>query len=226
MKKLRLAVLLLLAALFPGLLTGCHGSRGLPAFRVPESFDASRSYELTFWAKNDTNKTQVKIYEQAVEDFEKLYPNIHVTIRFYTDYSKIYNDVITNISTNTTPNVCITYPDHIATYLTGEDVVVPLDELLTDKAYGLGGSQVRFDAPTKGDIVPQFLQELSIGGHIYGLPYMRSTEVLYVNKDLVEALGYELPEEVSWDFVWEVSEKAMEKGEDGNFLVNGQKVIS
>ena len=111
------------------------------------------------------------------------------------------------------------------TYLTGEDVVVPLDELLTDRSYGLGGSQVRFDAPAKGDIVPQFLQELSIGGHLYGLPYMRSTEVLYVNKDLVEALGYELPEEVSWDFVWEVSEKTMEKGDDGNFLVNGQKVM-
>ena len=216
-------LLLILSGLF--LFSGCHGSRERSVFQIPERFDDSREYEITFWAKNDTNKTQVKIYEEAVEDFEKLYPNIHVTIRFYTDYSKIYNDVITNISTNTTPNVCITYPDHIATYLTGEDVVVPLDELLTDKAYGLGGSQVRFDAPAKGDIVPQFLQELSIGGHLYGLPYMRSTEVLYVNKDLVEALGYTLPEEVSWDFVWEVSEKAMEKGADGNFLVNGQKVM-
>ncbi len=215
--------LLLLSCLL--LLSGCHGSRERSMFQIPEKFDDSRDYEITFWAKNDTNKTQVKIYEQAVADFEALYPNIHVTIRFYTDYGKIYNDVITNISTNTTPNVCITYPDHIATYLTGEDVVVPLDELLTDRAYGLGGSQVRFDAPSKGDIVPQFLQELSIGGHTYGLPYMRSTEALYVNKDLVEALGYTLPEEVSWDFVWEVAEKAMEKGEDGNFLVNGQKVM-
>jgi len=223
LRRILALALALLSCLF--LFTGCHGSQERSIFQIPDKFDESRDYEITFWAKNDTNKTQVKIYEQAVEDFEKLYPNIHVTIRFYTDYSKIYNDVITNISTNTTPNVCITYPDHIATYLTGEDVVVPLDELLTDKAYGLGGSQVRFDAPTKGDIVPQFLQELSIGGHIYGLPYMRSTEVLYVNKDLVDALGYELPEEVSWDFVWEVSEKAMEKGEDGNFLVNGQKVM-
>ena len=223
--KLRRILTLGLLVLICLLLASCHGSRERSVFEIPEKFDDSRDYEITFWAKNDTNKTQVKIYEEAVEDFEKLYPNIHVTIRFYTDYSKIYNDVITNISTNTTPNVCITYPDHIATYLTGEDVVVPLDELLTDKAYGLGGSQVRFDAPAKGDIVPQFLQELSIGGHLYGLPYMRSTEVLYVNKDLVEALGYTLPEEVSWDFVWEVSEKAMEKGEDGNFLVNGQKVM-
>ena len=53
-----------------------------------------------------------------------------MNLRLYTDYGKIYNDVITNISTGTTPNVCITYPDHIATYLTGTNVVVPLDELL------------------------------------------------------------------------------------------------
>ena len=90
------------------------------------------SYEITFWAKNDTNKTQVDIYKQAIADFEALYPNITVNLRLYTDYGKIYNDVITNIATDTTPNVCITYPDHIATYLTGDNVVAPLDDLLAD----------------------------------------------------------------------------------------------
>ena len=96
-------------------LSGCHGSRGMDEFVIPEEFDDSRSFEITFWAKNDTNKTQTDIYHKAISDFEKIYPNIKVNIRLYTDYSKIYNDVITNISTNTTPNVCITYPDHIAT---------------------------------------------------------------------------------------------------------------
>ena len=88
----------------------------------------ARNYEITFWAKNDTNKTQTEIYKKAIEDFEELYPNITVNLRLYTDYGKIYNDVITNIATDTTPNVCITYPDHIATYLTGNNVVVPLDD--------------------------------------------------------------------------------------------------
>lgn len=83
-----------------------------------------------FWAKNDTNKTQTEIYKKAIADFEALYPNITVNLNLYTDYGKIYNDVITNISTNTTPNVCITYPDHIATYLTGQNTVVPLDDLV------------------------------------------------------------------------------------------------
>ena len=206
-------------------LTGCHGSEGMQSFAVPEEFDLSREYEVTFWAKNDTNKNQTAIYEKAIADFENLYPNITVNLRLYTDYGKIYNDVITNIATNTTPNVCITYPDHIATYLTGGNLVVPLDELFVDERYGLGGSEVRFDAPRAEEIIPAFLEECSFGGHYYAMPYMRSTEACYVNKTYVEAMGYTLPETLTWDFVWEVSEAAMAMDGEENYLVNGQNVM-
>ena len=217
------AAILLLAALA---LSGCHGRREQAAFAVPESFDTSRQYEVVFWAKNDTNKTQTDIYKQAITDFQALYPNITVTLRLYTDYGDIYNDVITNISTGTTPNVCITYPDHIATYLTGDNVVVPLDDLFDDERYGLGGSELRFDGPTEEEIVPQFLEECRLGGAYYAIPYMRSTEACYINKDFVEALGYEVPDVLTWDFVWEVSEAAAAtKGADGVYSLNGQKVL-
>ena len=85
-------------------LAGCHGSRETEAFQPPETFDETKTYEITFWAKNDTNKRQTDIYKKAIEDFQALYPNITVNLRLYTDYGKIYNDVITNISTGTTPN--------------------------------------------------------------------------------------------------------------------------
>ena len=186
------AVFAAVCILAGALLTGCHGSKGRAEFAVPEQLDESRKIELTFWAKNDTNKTQTKIYEKAISDFESLYPNINVNMRLYTDYGKIYNDVITNISTNTTPNVCITYPDHIATYMTGDNVVVPLDSLIGDAKYGLAGSELKFDGPSKDEVVPQFLSECSIGGTTYALPYMRSTEACYVNKTFVEKLGYDL----------------------------------
>ena len=229
MKKL--CCLLLLSAL---LLSGCHGAITAPgasapaaaeAYPLPETFDTSRQYEVTFWAKNDTNMTQVNIYKQAIADFEDLHPNITVNLRLYTDYGKIYNDVITNIATNTTPNLCITYPDHIATYLTGQNTVVPLDGLMTDEKFGLGGREVRFDAPSKEEIVPQFLSECSFYGSCYALPFMRSTEACYVNKTFVEKLGYQLPEVLTWDFVWEVSEAAMARDASGNFALNGQKVL-
>ena len=224
-KKWKKIVTLTLAGLATILCTACHGSVEKSAFVIPEEFDTTREYEITFWAKNDTNKTQTDIYQKAIDDFQKIYPNVKVNLRLYTDYGRIYNDVITNIATNTTPNVCITYPDHIATYLSGQNCVVDLDQLLVDKKYGLGGSEVLFDAPTKGEIIPEFLNECFLEGHFYALPYMRSTEACYINKTYVEKLGYTIPEKLTWDFVWEVSDAATAKDAEGNFLVNGQKLM-
>jgi len=218
----RIALWVLVLAL---VLPGCHGKVEKAAFQVPQSFDTSRQYEISFWAKNDTNVTQTRIYEQAILDFQELYPNITVNLRLYTDYGRIYNDVITNIATDTTPNVCITYPDHIATYLTGGNSVVALDDLFTDPRYGLGGSEIRFDAPLVSQIVDKYLEECAFGGHYYAIPYMRSTEACYVNKDFVEKLGFTLPQKLTWDFVWEVSEAATAKDAQGNYLVNGQKTL-
>ncbi len=214
---------LLLASLL--ILPGCHGSRERPTFEVPESLDSEKSIDLTFWAKNDTNRTQTAIYEDAIQGFQELYPNVRISLRLYTDYGRIYNDVITNIATDTTPNICITYPDHIATYLTGADVVVALDELFTDARFGFGGSELRFDGPDRDELIDAYMDECAIGGVHYAVPFMRSTEACYVNKTYVEKLGYKLPEVLTWDFVWEVSEAAMAKDKHGNFKLNGQKVL-
>ena len=232
---LRMLSLLLMAALLVPLV-GCHGARSIGAFEMPDAFDTEKPYEITFWAKNDTNLTQTRIYEKAITDFEALYPNVKVHLKLYTDYGKIYNDVITNIATNTTPNVCITYPDHIATYMTGgSNTVVPLDKLMSDEKYGLGGSELRFDGPTASEMIPKFMEECKIDGVTMALPFMRSTEACYVNKTMVEALGFTLPEVLTWDFVFEVSAAAMALGkttvtdESGKekevYVANGQSTF-
>ena len=225
MKKLLCFALaaLFAAALLP--MAACHGSKGLEAFVLPEEFDVSRDHEITFWAKNDTNITQVNIYKKAISDFEAVYPNIKVNLRLYTDYGKIYNDVITNISTGTTPNVCITYPDHIATYITGRNIVVPLDDMIEDPRFGLGGSEVRFEAPKASEVIPKFLDEGIVAGRRYALPFMRSTEACYINKTMLESMGYELPEQLTWDFIWEVSDAAMAQDAEGYYIANQQKVM-
>ena len=236
----RIFALILTAALVLSLIS-CHGkyapdakdsesnatnySAALLDFKLPESFDEGKQYEISFWAKSDSNATQTAIYEKAISDFEKLYPNVKVNLLVEMDYGRIYQKVITNIQTNTTPNVCISYPDHVATYLTGDAVVVPLDNLINDERYGLGGSELKFDGPTKDEMIDKFLDECKINGHYYLMPYMRSTEACYINKTYVEALGYEIPEVLSWDFIWEVSEAAMAKNDDGTFKVNGQSVL-
>jgi len=224
---LKVTSLFLLLTLALTSFSACHQRKAASTLTIPSEFDSSKQYEITFWAKNENNATQRAVYANAVAEFEKLYPNIKVTLRNFTDYGEIYNNVITNISTNTTPNVCITYPDHIATYMEGENVVVPLDSLISNEKFGLGGSDLRFDSPTLEQMIPHFLNEGKIKGVQYALPFMRSTEACYVNKDFVEALGFTLPETLTWDFVWEVSEYAIALGKDenGNYIANGQKTL-
>lgn len=228
--------------LFSCNLTACHGklektdknnikvesitdSGSESTFKIPDKLDTESIFELSFWAKNDTNKVQTAIYEKAISDFQKLYPNIKINLKLYNDYGKIYNDVITNISTDTTPNICITYPDHIATYLSGEDTVVKLNTLFDDEKFGFGGTELKFDSPTKDEVVPTFLDECSFGENFYAVPFMRSSEVCYINKTLVENLGYTLPEKLTWDYIWEVSEAALKKDSSGNYIANGQNVL-
>ena len=223
--RMKIPALLLTLVFALMMLSGCHGSRERAGFETPAEFDTSRQFEITFWAKNDNNNTQKQIYQKAIRDFQALYPNITVRLQAYTDYGAIYNDVITNIATDTTPNVCITYPDHIATYLTGANVVAPLDSLFDDARYGFGGSALLYEGPTRDEVVPEFLEECAFGGHYYAVPFMRSTEACYVNKTYVEALGYTLPEVLTWDFVWEVSEAATAKNADGTYALNGQETL-
>lgn len=237
MLRKKLCALLLLTALLL-LLCSCHGtlnententatdySSALTDYELPNGLDPDKNYEITFWAKSDSNATQTNLYKSAIKEFEKLYPNISVTLVVEMDYGRIYQNVITNIPTNTTPNVCITYPDHVATYLTGNEIVVPLDKLISDEKFGLGGSELRFDGPDEDEMIEKFMEECYINGHYYALPYMRSTEACYINKTYVESLGFELPEVMTWDFIWEVSEAALEKDENGLYRANGQNIL-
>ena len=84
MKKLRYIALALLIVLLVPTFASCHGSRGLDPFVMPEALNAEKEYEITFWAKNDTNVTQTRIYQKAIDDFEALYPNIKIKLKNIT----------------------------------------------------------------------------------------------------------------------------------------------
>ena len=207
MKKLLSLTLALLLALS---LSACHGSQDRTAFTVPEaSSGLTGEYEITFWAKNDTNMAQTNIYKQAIADFQELYPNITVNLRLYTDYGDIYNDVITNIATETTPNVCISYPDHIATYLTGDNVVVPLDDLLHRPGLRPGGPVRAVRRPHgKRRSSLSFWRSARSAGRLTPCPTCAPPRPAISTKTWWRPWATTVPDVLTWDFVWEVSDAA------------------
>ena len=72
----RVACIIIAFCICIPLFSACHGSKRMDPFVIPEVFDETKTYEITFWAKNDTNLTQVEIYHNTIAEFEKLYPNI------------------------------------------------------------------------------------------------------------------------------------------------------
>ena len=78
MRKMCATYIMAFVSLAAILLTGCHGRKGMEPFTMPEGFDEVQTYNITFWAKNDTNKTQTDIYKKAISDFMEIYPNIRV----------------------------------------------------------------------------------------------------------------------------------------------------
>ena len=214
MKKKMISLILLLIVLVS--LASCHrGTNRLAALNLPEEFDETQQYNISFWAKNDGNTEQVKVYNDAIARFEEIYPNINVEIRHFNSYPDIYRDVLVNIGTETTPNVCIAYPDHVATYKEGNNIVVNLTPLLDHPSYGLGGKDIKYDSVSKDEIYDKFLNEGIIEDIYYTLPFMRSSEAVYINKDYVEALGYTVPDTLTWDWMWEVCETALKRKGDG-----------
>lgn len=213
--KRKILVLVLLSTLFISL-ASCHGKKYIPNFVCPDTFDDTQEYNITFWAKNDSNPTQRRIFEAAIASFNEHYPNIHVEISHYSSYPDLYQAVLQNVATGTTPNVAICYPDHVATYLENPTLVVELDELMNNTSFGLGGSELKFDGAKEEDFVQQYIQEGYIKSEglnkLYTLPFMRSTECLYVNKTYLEDNGFEIPKNniFSWDYVWEICRYAYE----------------
>lgn len=216
-------------------LASCHTPYSLPEFKAPKTFDESTTYEIEFWSKNDGSKVQADIYEKAIESFEKIYPNIKVNLKSYTSYDTIYRDIITNISTGTTPNVAICYPDNVATYAKGSNIVVSLDKLINNKSYGLDGTDLKYTAVGKDNIYTKFFEEGNINGTYYTLPYVRSSEALYINQDYLKQLidnnylslsdyanygvtsynEYGVPDIPTWDWLWAASNAALKAKENG-----------
>ena len=92
----------------------------------------------------------------------------------------------------------------------GSNVVADLDQLINNESYGLGGKDIKFDSVKKDEIYPKFFEEGLINNKHSVLPFVRSSEALYINKDYVEKLGFTIPDIPTWDWVWSVCEKALE----------------
>ena len=150
-------------------------------------------------------KTPHTILNEIIEDFNATNDK-GITVNAISQGSivDLNKKVISAAQSNSLPAIINVYPD-VATGLIEDKKLVNLSSFINDKNVGM--------ADEMDDFVDAFIQETSQcnNGEVYGLPMTKSTEVLYVNKNMLESLGYTLEdlEDLTFEKLAEISNKAV-----------------
>lgn len=202
-----LMAMLMLVSVFA--LSSCNTQKkAAPNFEVPEGGYDGSEVTIKFYHTMGSNLSDVlALY---IEEFNKLYPNIHIEHEQVGSYDDVRNQISTEITTKTQPNIAYCYPDHVALYnLAG--VVATLDNLIDSKL-----TVTRADGTTetlgltdeqKSDFIEAYYNEgRQFGdGLMYTMPFSKSTEVLYYNKTFFDQNNLTLP--TTWDELEELCAK-------------------
>ncbi len=198
MKKILALVLTLVMVLS---MSACGGT-AKPAsnFDIPEEGYDDSAITVKFYYTMGSNLSDVlNIY---IEEFNKIYPNITVEGSQVGGYDDVRDQISTEITVGSQPNIAYCYPDHVALYNLAQ-AVVTLDGLIdseipvqrndgTTEILGLTEEQ-------KADFISGYYAEgQQFGdGLMYTMPFSKSTEVLYYNKTFFDANGLTVP--TTWD---------------------------
>jgi family 1 extracellular solute-binding protein len=153
--------------------------------------------EITFW--HAMGGGQGEALENLVADFEKEHPNIKVNLQNQGNYGDLNQILVATMqSPSDLPTITQAYPDWMLQF---EDSNLVTD--LTDMVKGEDGVE-DYD-----DILPGLREEIEQDGKIMGLPFNKSTEVLWYNKTLFDELDLKVPK--NYDELKEVSKKIYEE---------------
>ena len=206
MKKLIKAMFIAAMLLFAvqGVFAGGDAESNVSAakgnFQIPAGGYDGSEVTIKFYHTMGSNLTTV--LNAYIEEFNKIYPNIHIQSESVGGYDDVRDQISTEITVGNQPNIAYCYPDHVALYnLAG--VVATLDELIESDI-----NVTRADGSTeilgltdaqKADFIEGYYNEgRQFGdGLMYTMPFSKSTEVLYYNKSFFDANGIKVP--TTWD---------------------------
>ncbi len=186
----------------------------LLAASVPAAH-AQKPVELTFYYPVAVGGPVTKTIDQMAADFEKENPGIKIKPVYAGTYQESIVKALTAFKSGQPPHLAVLLSTDMFT-LIDEDAIVPIDGLAGE------GGKAWLDG-----FYPAFMENSRTGGKTWGVPFQRSTIVLYWNKELFKEAGLD-PEKApqNWDELVDFGKKLTKTDASGNVATWGVKIPS
>jgi len=172
--------------------------------------------EITFFFPVAVGGPITRIIDSYAADFEKENPGITVKPVYSGTYQETIVKALTGHKAGTPPVVSVLLSTDMFS-LIDEEAIVPFDEFATGDA----------ERSWIKSFFPAFMENSQTGGKTWGIPFQRSTIVLYWNKDAFKEAGLD-PEKAPATWAEELSfaEKLTKRDAAGNASQWGMQIPS
>jgi len=145
---------------------------------APANVGAQAGVTLRYYYPVGVSGPLNKLMTEMVGDFNASHPGIRVDPVFAGNYVEAMAKAMTAVMGGTPPDVAVLDTPELFSLL-DRDAIIPLNDLIA-----ASGGQKWLD-----DFYPALLMNARANGHIYSIPWQRSTPIFYYNKDLFRKAG-------------------------------------
>jgi sn-glycerol 3-phosphate transport system substrate-binding protein len=177
---------------------------------------AQTPVEISFYYPVAVGGPITKIIDGLAADFEKENPGIKVKPIYSGSYQDSIVKALTAVKSNDAPTLSVLLSTDMYT-LIDEDAVIPFDSFIKtpdDQAWLKG-------------FYPAFMENSQTGGNTWGIPFQRSTIVLYYNKELFKEAGLDSNKPpANWKEMAEYGQKLTKRDSAGKVTQWGVQIPS
>ncbi len=172
--------------------------------------------ELTMFYPVAVGGALTKIVDGIVADFEAANPDIDVNAIYAGNYNDARVKALAALQSGDPAQLSVMFSIDVHE-LMDLDAIVPFDDVVTSDE----------EKQWLASFYPALMENGKVDGKTYGVPFQRSTIVMYYNKDMFREAGLD-PEKppTSWEELAEVGAALTKKNADGNVETWGAMIPS
>ena len=152
-------------------------------FGAARTLPSAAPVKITFW--HALGGEHGEIIDGLVAEFNASQDEVEVDSQYQGNYGTLMQKLMAAVAAGNPPTMTGSYNNWTSVFIEAE-AIVPMDRFIGDREVGLSPSEL-------ADFVPAFIQANTWDGTLYSLPFNKSVQVLYYNKELLDQAGVAVP---------------------------------